>query len=283
MSSHISYYILALMVLKLFAALTLSALAYASPVYEQMYGGPGPSTATDTLFNLAGGTTYESFGFEVSFNGTQDARINALNSSGTFVFSAARVDVPTWVSGRTYTFSQSYSGDLLKVLNISVTDTVTNLTYSIPQFAASFGNVRALIVRMVAPDPDLTGNTPRPTAGSLSFQNWQLSGQSIGGMPQPLTLSTTNNPAIDDIRLINYFSIEGIDFTQAWTLTGSFTMNWSGSTLPATNANPLPGANDLAFQIKAYQQDLTDVPEPGTFALIGGALLALRLLARRRP
>lgn len=271
------------MVLKLFAALTLSALAYASPVYEQMYGGPGPSTATDTLFNLAGGTTYESFGFEVSFNGTQDARINALNSSGTFVFSAARVDVPTWVSGRTYTFSQSYSGDLLKVLNISVTDTVTNLTYSIPQFAASFGNVRALIVRMVAPDPDLTGNTPRPTAGSLSFQNWQLSGQSIGGMPQPLTLSTTNNPAIDDIRLINYFSIEGIDFTQAWTLTGSFTMNWSGSTLPATNANPLPGANDLAFQIKAYQQDLTDVPEPGTFALIGGALLALRLLARRRP
>lgn len=270
------------MVLKYFAVLLLSAMAYASPVYEQMYGGPGASTATDSLFNLAGGTTYESFGFEVSFNGTQDARINALNGSGTFVFSAARVDVPTWVPGRSYTFSQSYSGDLLKLLDISVTDTVTNVTYNIPQFAASFGNVRALIVRMVAPDPDIVGATPRPTAGSLSFSNWRLSGQSIGGMPQPLTISTTNNPAIDDIRLINYFSIEGIDFTQAWTLTGAFTMDWSGSTNPGSNLSPLPGANDLAFQIKAYQRDLTETPEPGTFALMGAALVALSVHVKRR-
>ncbi len=269
------------MVLKFFAALLLGTLAYASPVYEQLYGGPGASTSTDTLFNLVGGTTYESFGFEVSFNGTQDARINALNSAGTFVFSAARVDVPTWVAGRTYHFSQSYSGDAQKQLNISVTDPVTAITYTIPQFTASFGNVRSLVVRMVAPDPDITGNTPRPTAGSLSFENWRLSGQSIGGMPQPLTIATSNNPAVDDIRLINYFAIEGIDFTQAWTLTGSFTMDWSGSTVPATNANPLPGANDLAFQIKAYQQDITNVPEPGTFALIGLALVGIRIYSRR--
>jgi hypothetical protein len=270
------------MVLKASLGILLSTLAYAAPVYEQMYGGPGPSSATDTQFTLAGGTAYESFGFEVSFNGTQDARINALNSSGTFVFSAARVDVPTWVKGRTYTFSESYSGDLLKLLNISVTDTVTGVTYAIPQFAASFGNIRALIVRMVAPDPDIAGATPRPTAGSLSFNNWQISGQSIGNMPQPLTISTSNNPAVDDIRLVNYFSIEGIDFTQAWTLTGAFTMDWSGSTNPSAGANPLPGANDLAFQVKAYQLDLTPTPEPSTFALFGGALVGLALYAKRR-
>jgi len=250
-----------------------------------MYGGAGPSSATDSLFTAGGGTNYESFGFEVSFNGTQDARINALTSAGNFTFNVARVDVPTWVRGRLYTFTETYSGDVTRQINISVTDTVTGLTYTIPQYTATFGNVQGLVVRMVAPDPDLTGATPRPTAGSLSYSNWQLAGQSIIGMPGPLTIATSDTPLVDDIRLINYFAITGIDFTQPWTLRGGFTMNWSGSTNPALNPNPLPGANDLAFQIKAYQFDPTPSPEPETFLLLGSALVFLgvgRRIRRKR-
>lgn len=265
------------------AILSLStySAATATPVYEQLYGGPGSANATDQLFVAAGNTAFESYGFEVSFNSTSDARINALNASNAFVFNAAGVNTPTWVSSRRYTFSNSYSGDLTKLVNISVTDTFSNITYNIPQYNISFGNIRSLVVRMVAPDTDLTGSTPRPTAGSLDFANWTLQGQSIAGMPSLLSNSTTNTAA-DDIRLINYFSVTGIDFTQPWTLTGDFTMTWSGSTLPGTNPNPLPNNNDLAFQIKGYQLDLTETPEPQTILLLGPALLALGLRSRRR-
>jgi hypothetical protein len=248
-----------------------------------MYGGPGPASATDTLFTNAGGTTYESFGYEVSFNSTSDARVNALTAPNVFTFNTARVNTPTWVRDRLYTFTESYSGDTTKKLNIAVTDTVTGTVYTIPEYTVTYGNVQSLIVRMVAPDPDLTGSTPRPTAGSLSFTNWQVSGTPVAGMPSTLTLSTSDTPGVDDIRLINYFKITGLDFTQAWTLSGGFTMTWSGSTNIFSNPNPLPGNNDLAFQVKAYQLNLTETPEPGTFVLFGSALLIGALHFRRRP
>lgn len=263
----------------LFFCLSLLPVA-AAPVYEQMYGGPGPNTATDANFVAAGNTAYESFGFEVSFNVNQQARINALTGPNNFTFNVARVSSP-WTNGRTYNFVQKYSGDDTKLINIEIIDTVSNLSFVIPEYTATFGNVQNLIVRMVAPDPDPTGNTARPTSGSLSFNNWQLQGQSISGMPGPLTLSTFDNPQVNDIRLINYFRIGGIDFTQAWTLTGSFTMAWDGSTNPASNPNPNPGNNDLAFQIKAYQLDLSEVPEPSTYAMIGAGLLCLAFFSRK--
>lgn len=252
-----------------------------APVFNPLFGGPGPTTATDSLFVLLGNTAFESFGYEFSFNGTQDARFNALDGGGNFVFSISRVDTPTWTSGRRYTFAESYSGDVTKQVSGSVTDTVTATTYTVPTFTASFGGVKSLVVRMVAPDPDLSGGTARPTAGSLSFTNWVLQGQPIAGMPATLTNATANNPSVDDIRLINYFAISGIDFTQAWSLTGEFTMAWSGSTNPGSNANPLPNSNDLAFQIKAYQKDLVESPEPGTILLMGAGCVGIGLAARR--
>lgn len=261
--------------------LSLAALASGAPVYQQMFGGPGPNTATDTQFVLLGNTTYESFGYEFSFNSTQDARFNALNSSNVFTFSVSSVNTPTWVAGRKYEFTQTYSGDTTRQLGGTVRDTVTGITYTVPTHTAAFGNVANLIVRMVAPDPDLTGNTPRPTAGSLAFTNWVLNGQSIAGMPTTLINATFDDPLVDDFRKINYFAIGGIDFTQAWTLSGEFLMDWSGSTLPGSNANPLPGNNDLAFQIKAYQLPVMETPEPVTSALLGVSLIGLSVWRRR--
>lgn len=257
-------------------------LVLAAPVYNPLFGGPGPTSTTDQLFVAAGNTAYESFGFEVSFNGTTDARINALTGAapGTFQFAQASVNTPTWVSGRRYTFSESYSGDVTRLLNISVTDTVTNTTYTIPQYNVTFGNVRSLVVRMVAPDPDITP-TARPTAGSLTFTDWSLTGLAIAGMPGSLAHSTSDTPGVDDVRLINYFSISGINFTQPWTLAGAFIMSWSGSTNPGSNPNPLPGANDLAFQVKAYQLNLTDAPEPAPLVLVGVGLCILGMTRRR--
>ena len=253
------------------AASPTSAAILSTP----LFGGPGPSTTTDSLFVAAGNTAFESWGFEASFNTSNDARINALvpGTPNTFVFAAAGVNInPNFLSGQTYSFTQSYSGDLTRQLNISLTDGTTNWT--IPQYVPAFGNVRSLIVRMVAPDPDLpfnpnNPNSARPTAGGLLFANWVLNGQPINGMPANLTLATFNNPNVDDIRLINYFAITGIDFSQPWTLSGDFTMAWSGST--SGSGSPLPGANDLAFQIKAYQLDLT-TPEPSTLLLLTSAL-----------
>lgn len=69
----------------------LSIPVFGAPVYEQMYGGPGPSTSTDAKFVAAGNTAYESFGFEVSFNSNQQARINALKGPNNFTFNVARV------------------------------------------------------------------------------------------------------------------------------------------------------------------------------------------------
>ncbi len=275
----------------LYLVLALSMSAAASPLYEQLYGGPGPSTSTDSQFVAAGNTAYEAFGFEVSFNNGQRGRINALTGVNNFTFNVARVDVPLWVPNRLYTFVESYSGDVTRQLNISITDTVTNTTYSIPQYNVTFGNVQNLIVRMVAPDPDLGPSPARPTAGSLSFQNWRLTGTTPSGasvsnaviqdMPEPLTLATADTPNVNDIRLINYFSIGGINFTLPWTLSGGFVMNWSGST--SGTGNPVPGNNDLAFQIKAYQLDLTPVPEPSTYLMLGAGLvfMAVRLRSRR--
>lgn len=254
----------------------------AAPVYAPLFGGPGPGSATDNQFVLLGNTAFESFGYEVSFNAGQEARINGLNAGGTFVFSAVSVDTPTWVKARRYSFTQSYSGDTDKKVNASVTDTVSGITYNLPTYTASFGGVRSLVVRMVAPDPDLTGTTARPTAGSLMFVNWLLQGQPIAGMPANLVDSTSDTPGVDDFRKINYFSISGIDFTQAWTLTGEFVMDWSGSTNPGANANPLPNSNDLAFQIKAYQRDLVESPEPGTLAMLGAGLFGLGWRARSK-
>ena len=254
--------------------------AFAAITYTPLFGGPGPATATDNRFVAAGNTAFESWGFEASFNTANDARINALvpaSPTNQFVFAAAGVNInPNFLSGVTYSFTQSYSGDLTRQLNISLTDGTTN--WSIPQYVPAFGNVRSLIVRMVAPDPDLPASPARPTAGSLIFANWVLNGQPINDMPANLTLATFNNPSVDDIRLINYFAITGIDFTQPWTLSGSFTMSWSGST--SGSGNPLPNTNDLAFQIKAYQLDLT-VPEPSTWLLLGSALAACLLFRTR--
>jgi hypothetical protein len=267
--------------------LVLATAASAAPVYNQLYGGPGPSSATDALFVAAGNTAYESFGFEVSFNSGQRGRINALTNVNNFTFSVASVNVPLWVPNRLYTFVESYSGDVTKQLNISITDTVLNTTYTIPQYNVTFGSVQNLIVRMVAPDPDTTG-TPRPTSGSLAFANWRITGTGSDGssltnasfvnMPGPLTLATIDNPGVNDIRLINYFSLGGVNFTMPWTLNGSFTMNWAGST--SGFGNPTPGSNDLAFQIKAYQLNLTPTPEPSTYLLLGAGLVVMGIRLR---
>jgi hypothetical protein len=246
--------------------------------YEVLFGGPGPNTATDTPFGeVFGGTSQESFGFEVSFNNTQEARINALTNSG-FAFSVSRVDTPTWVSGRDYAFSYGYSGDGTRQVTGSITDLTTNTLYTIPAYQAQFGAVQTLVVRMVAQDPDVS-NAARPTASALRFTNWILNGTGIDGMPNEVVNATLDSPA-DDPRLISYFQITGVDYTQPWTLTGQFRMNWSGSSRPDLNTAPLPGNNDLAFQIKAVQ---TVVPEPSSVALVAGACaLGWGILRRRQ-
>lgn len=266
---------------RILAFLPLASLLSAAPFYQQMYGGPGPASATDSIFtNIDGGTNFESFGTEISFVNGSNTRFNALVATNTFQFAVSSVNAPTWSKNVRYTFTQTYSGDATRLLNAIVTNTATGITYTIPQYNVTFGNVRSLIVRMVVPDADATTTgTARATLGSLTFRNWVLNGQSIAGMPQSLVHANADTPNFNDFRLINYFAISGIDFTQAWTLSGEFIMDWSGSSNPANNLNPLPNQNDLAFQIKAFQRDVA-TPEPATYALIGSALIALAFTRR---
>ena len=220
------------------------------------YSTPG---TPDYEFVAAGGSALESYGFEGSFN-TGKIRLNALTGAapGTFTFAVAQnTSMPTWVSGRKYTFTESYSGDAAKRINVQVTDSVTGTSYSIAQYTATFGGVQSLIFRMTSP----ANTTARPSS-SITFQDLSIDGTNF---------SNVIHMSSSAVRTANYFSIYGLDFTQAWTLSGSVTIAWAGTT---------PSSNDLTFQIKGWQ-NLTPVPEPATQLLIGGGLIFCGLVARK--
>jgi len=187
-------------------------LCQGSPLYQPIFldnpstGANSKDVAFQTLCDQPypganQGTNCESWGFEVSFNSGQEARVNAITGEkpfgappygggnpNPFTFSVASTNINgsgVWVPGSTYRFSQSYSGDTGAqtgppvyvntggTLAIVVTDPgadglfngIGDVTHTI-NYQPRYGEVQALLVRMVAGDPDATN---RPTQQSLTF------------------------------------------------------------------------------------------------------------------
>lgn len=252
---------------RVFCAFFLATLiSPAATIHLGLFNSVGPASqystpgTPDYEFVAAGGSQLETFGFEGSFNSGK-IRLNALTGAapGTFTFAVAQnLAMPVWVSGRKYTFTESYSGDATKQVNVQVTDTVTGLSYAIAPYTATFGGVQSLIFRMTAP----ATSTARPSS-SITFEDLSIGGTNFSNV------ITLNGGAV---RNANYFGISGVDFTQAWTLSGAVTLAWTGST---------PASNDLTFQIKSWQNPTLANPEPATEFLIGTGLLLCGLVARR--
>ncbi len=236
---------------------TLTKGIYNSPGQASAYGDPN---SPDAMFVADGGSTKESFGVEGNVNlSAQELRVNALagGGGGNFTFGVAKNTTFEWVAGRSYGFSQQYSGDATKQIVFTLNDTFTGASYSVSH-KADFGNVGLLMIRERTPKGTETQSS------SILFENMTLNGMAVAGS---LGLSS----GTDDDRA-NYATITGIDFREAWTFAGTVTMDWSGFE---------PKANKLNFQIKAMQTDFKVIPEPTSLALAAGATLAA-LLRRRR-
>ncbi len=234
---------------------TLRTGIYNSPGQASAYGDPD---SPDALFVADGGSTKESFGVEGNVNlSGQELRVNALNGGGEFTFGVAKNPDFQWVAGRTYGFSQSYSGDETKELVFTLNDAFSNRSYSVRQ-KVEFGNVGLLMIRE---------RTPKSTdtqSSSIAFERMSLNGKEVVG--------SVGLKSGTDFDRAHYATLSGIDFTKAWTFAGDVTMDWSG-------AKPKP--NKLNFQIKAMQAGFEVVPEPSSAMLAAGGVLALVLRRKR--
>lgn len=242
-------------------AQTLKTGVYNSPGQASAYGDP---TTPDSLFVADGGSDKESFGVEGNVNlsnPSQELRINSLTGSapGTFTFGTASNSGFQWVSGRTYGFTQSYSGDDTKQLVFTLNDAFTGTSHSVSQ-TVQYGNVGLLMIRERTPISTATQSS------SILFSGLAVNGGSLGG---DIALNSGT-----DFARAHYATISGVDFTKAWDFTGNITMSWTGTK---------PKKNQLSFQIKAMQGDfaVTPVPEPAS-SMLAALGLSLAILRRKR-
>jgi len=242
--------------------------AYGQTLTTGIYNSPGQASAysdpnsPDALFVADGGGKYESFGVEGNVNLTgQELRINSLTgkSPGTFTFSTAKNSSFNWVSGRTYGFTQTYSGDSEKEIIFTLNDAFTGKDYSVKQ-TLDYGNVALLMIRARTPIGSETNSS------SILFSNLEVNGTSLKG-----DVGLKSGLEYDRVQ---YSMITGVDFTEAWSFSGDITVAWEGAE---------PKANKLNFQIKAMQGGLivppVPVPEPSVFAL---AVISLGFCLRRK-
>lgn len=244
------------------------SVAGAQTLTNNVYGGPGQASAygdpssPDARFVADGGSSKESFGIEGNVNlSGQELRINALTGSapGSFTFGVEKNSGFEWVSGRTYGFTQSYSGDATKQLVFTINDAFTGKDYSVSR-TVEYGNVGMLMIRERTPQ----GSDVK--SSSILFSGLKVNGNALGA---DVSLDSGT-----DYDRASYAIISGVDFTDAWTFSGDVSMTWSGFE---------PNANKLNFQIKGIQKDFTftPVPEPAS-ALLAALGLSLTFLRRKR-
>lgn len=248
----------------IFAFALAAAPASAVPILTTgIFGSPGQASqfanpaTPDGGFTAAGGSTIESFGFEGLPGQTgQRLRLNALTAPNTFTFSVASSPSFVFVSGREYSFTESYSGDATKQVNVQVVDTTTSLNVASLVYTANYGNIQSLIVRQRVRN-SATSND------SVTFRHLALAGTNFSDV---ITLNSTAG-----MDLANYFQISNFDFTGAWTLSGIFSASWTAA----------PSGSSMGFQVKAWQSEVA-VAEPGTAALLAAGLFGMAGLRRRR-
>ena len=136
-------------------------------------------------------------------------------------------------------------------VSFTLSRTGDDLTFTMGGYSATYTNDAVSELNL------LVFRAASTTNSTAAFSNLVLNGTPLGG------------PSATGENGRNSTVVEGIDPAN-FTLTGRVTLSWTGTQ---------PTGSSLAVQIKGF--DAVAVPEPGTLALFGTALLGIGLLRRR--
>ena len=156
-----------------------------------------------------------------------------------------------WLNGQPYAFSLAHDG-------------LTGLTFTVGGISSSSNSVdltdmTSMFIRVVGADDSRV-------TGTASFSDLALNGHALGDLA----------PAGPGGANAGYLAIAGIDFGDAWTLTGNTTMAW---TFLSAQNRP---ASRLSGQIKLTNLDVAPVPLPAAAWLLLSGVGGLAGLSRLR-
>ena len=196
-----------------------------------------------------------------------------------WVLNSNNGDPGTVVTGNTAAISDFVSaGHVLSFHDRNVNQGLSAATY-LPggggiAFTSAFGATIDIVTSgtLVTNGPGGVLTNTSLDGGNSSFHGYASLASLPGGA---IPIFSTGNPD----QIVDFYYTFGLGGVYYSAMPLDFYLNGSGNNPPADAYRNIYAANEAAFQAGGA---VAPIPEPGTFALISGALLGLGLLRRRK-